>query len=141
MRLDVKKIVPEAKLPTRAHADDAGLDLYAVEDCVLEPGERRAIKTGIAMVIPFGYAGLIWDKSGLALKAGLKTMGGVIDASYRGEIQAIVINLSSEPYRIEQGSKIAQLLIQKVELLEVCEVSEIDATIRGDRGFGSTGAY
>ncbi len=140
MKLDVKRIDPEAKLPTRAHSDDAGLDLYSVEGCTLQPGERRAVKTGIALAIPSGYAGLIWDKSGLALKAGLKTMGGVIDAAYRGEILVIVINLSSLPYAIEKGTKISQLLIQKVELMEICEVSNLNDTLRGDGGFGSSGS-
>jgi dUTP pyrophosphatase len=139
MKLEVKKLNPEAKLPTRAHTDDAGLDLYSIEECVLAPQERRAVKTGIAIAIPSGYAGLIWDKSGLAAKVGLKTMGGVIDAAYRGEILVIVANLSDTPYTIEKGAKIAQLLIQKVELPEVCEVSELNDTIRGEGGFGSTG--
>lgn len=141
MNLEVKKLVPEAKLPTRAHADDAGLDLYSIEECTFAPGERRVVRTGIAMAIPTGCVGLIWDKSGLAAKAGLTTMGGVIDASYRGEIQVIVINLSSESYTIEQGSKIAQILIQRVELPEVCEGTELGDTIRGEGGFGSTGSH
>lgn len=139
MQLAVKKLIPEAKLPMRAHVDDAGLDLYSVEKCILQPGERRAIKTGIAMAIPAGYVGLIWDKSGVAAKGGVKTMGGVIDASYRGEVQVILSNLSDEAYNIEKGAKISQILIQKVELTEVCEVTELDATIRGEEGFGSTG--
>jgi dUTP pyrophosphatase len=140
MKLDVRKLVSEAKLPSRAHADDAGLDLYSVEDCVLAPGERRAVRTGIAMAIPTGYVGLIWDKSGLATKAGLKAMGGVIDAAYRGEVQVIVVNLSQESYRVEKGSKISQILIQEVELADVCEVTELSDTIRGEEGFGSTGS-
>lgn len=139
MKLEVKKLVPEAKLPVRAHIDDAGLDLYSVEEHVLQSGDRRAIKTGIAIAIPTGYVGLIWDKSGVAAKGGLKAMGGVIDASYRGEVQVILVNLSAEPYSIEKGAKISQILIQKVELAEVCEVAELDATIRGEAGFGSTG--
>lgn len=141
MKLEVKKLNSEAKLPTRAHSDDAGLDLYSVEERILASGERHAVKTGIAVAIPMGYVGLIWDKSGLAVKAGLKTMGGVIDAAYRGEIMVIVANLSDAPYAIQKGSKIAQLLIQKVELPEVCEVSELDDTIRGESGFGSTGSH
>lgn len=139
MKIEAKKLVSEAKLPTRAHADDAGLDLYSAEECVLKSGERRAIKTGIAMAIPTGCVGLIWDKSSIPAKWGVKTMGGVIDASYRGEIQVIVINLSDIPYTVEKGAKIAQLLIQKVELPEVCEVSELENTIRGEKGFGSSG--
>jgi dUTP pyrophosphatase len=139
MKLEVKKLDSEAKLPTRAHSDDAGLDLYAVEKYTLQAGERRAVQTGIAVAIPSGYVGLIWDKSGLAAKAGLKTMGGVIDAAYRGEILVIVANLSDAQCIIEKGTKVAQLLIQKVELPEVCEVLELDDTVRGVNGFGSTG--
>jgi len=139
MRLEVKKMDPEAKLPTRAHPDDAGLDLYSAEECILAAGERRAVKTGIALAIPTGYAGLIWDKSGLAAKAGLKTMGGVIDAAYRGEVQVILANLAQAPYHIEKGAKISQILIQKIELPEICEVEELGDTIRGEGGFGSTG--
>ena len=141
MKLRVKKLDPLAKLPTRVHFDDAGLDLYSLEECVLESGERRAVKTGVALAIPTGYVGLIWDKSSVPAKWGVKTMGGVIDASYRGEIHVIIINLSDTPYRVEQGVKIAQLLIQKVELPEVCEVSELDDTVRGEKGFGSSGTH
>jgi len=141
MKLEVKKLDPEAKLPARAHVDDAGLDLYANEVCVLSPGERRTVKTGVVLAIPTGYVGLIWDKSSIPHKWGVKTMGGVIDASYRGEIGVIMINLSKEPYIIEKGAKISQLLIQKVELPEVCEVTELDDTIRGEGGFGSTGTH
>jgi dUTP pyrophosphatase len=141
MKLSVKKLDPEAKVPTRAHADDAGLDLYSNEDYELQPGERRTVKTGIALAIPSGYVGLIWDKSSIPHKFGVKTMGGVIDASYRGEIGVIMVNLSQEPYKIEKLAKISQLLIQKVELPEVCEVEELDDTIRGVSGFGSTGTH
>ncbi len=139
MILKTKKIDVVAKLPTRATTGDAGLDLYSVEDVAIQPGDRFVVKTGIAMEIPFGYAGLVWDKSGLAAKKGLKTMGGVIDAGYRGEIQVVLANLGNEPHTIAVGDKIAQLLIQKVELPEVSEVSELSDSERGDGGFGSTG--
>jgi dUTP pyrophosphatase len=139
MRLQVKKLVPEAKLPTRAKEDDAGLDLYSVESCAIEPMERRSVRTGIAMEIPIGQVGLVWDKSGLAAKKGLKTMGGVIDSGYRGEIQVILANLGNETHAIIEGEKIAQLLIQRVELLLVEEVSDLSDSERGDNGFGSTG--
>jgi dUTP pyrophosphatase len=141
MKLSIKKFHPDALLPARAHQDDAGLDLFSNETLTLEPGMRWTVKTGIALAIPTGYVGLIWDKSSIPHKWGVKTMGGVIDASYRGEVGVIMVNLSQEPYVIEKGAKISQLLIQKVELPEVCEVSELDDTIRGEGGFGSTGTY
>lgn len=141
MKLEIKRLRPDAILPARAHHDDAGLDLYTHEAFTLEPGERRTVKTGIALAIPTGFVGLIWDKSSIPHKWGVKTMGGVIDASYRGEVGVIMINLSKKAYTVEKGAKISQLLIQKVELPEVCEVTELDDTIRGEGGFGSTGTH
>lgn len=141
MKLLIKKLFPEAKVPSRAHHDDAGLDLYANEDYELKSGEVHGVPTGIAMAIPSGFVGLILGKSGLAVKAGVDTLGGVIDAQYRGEIVVIVANHGSEVYRIDKGSKIAQILIQRVELLEVDEVTELDETIRGASAFGSTGSH
>lgn len=139
MKLNVKKLVPEAKLPSRATAGDAGLDLYSIEEIAIQPGDRLVVKTGVAMEIPFGYAGLVWDKSGLAAKKGIKTMGGVIDAGYRGEIQVVLANFGSEPHMIAVGDKVAQILIQKVGLLDVEEVEELTDSERGEGGFGSTG--
>lgn len=139
MELRIKKLHPDAKIPTRAHADDAGLDLYCYEEFKLEPGERKSIPTGIAMEIPGGHVGLIWDKSGLSHKYGLKTFGGVADAGYRGEIHVGLINLSERPFIFEKGHKIAQILIQKVEILDCVEVSELSDTSRGEGRFGSTG--
>jgi dUTP pyrophosphatase len=139
MQLSVKKLHPEAKLPTRAHASDAGLDLYSVEDMVLAPGQRHGVATGVAFAIPNGYVGLVWDKSGVALNGGVTCLGGVVDAQYRGEVKVIVLNTSDTPYEIKSGQKIAQLLIQEVALPEVVEVENLDDTSRGDGGFGSTG--
>lgn len=141
MKLNIKKLHPEAKLPTRAHADDAGLDIYSLEAVTIEPGEKVALKTGFALAIPTGYVGLIWDKGSVGVKGGVKTLGGVVDAAYRGELIIGLVNLSKEEYKVEKGAKISQLLIQKVELPEVCEVSELDDTIRGAGGFGSTGTH
>lgn len=141
MKLSVKKLHPDAILPNRAHHDDAGLDLCSAEEVTLAPGEWRAVSTGIALAIPSGYVGLIWDKSSLPYKAAMKTMGGVVDAQYRGEVKVIMINLGSEPYAITPGAKIAQLLVQKVELPEICEAEDLDDTLRGEAGFGSTGTH
>lgn len=141
MKLAVKKIHSDAKLPVRAYADDAGLDLFALEEHALAPMERLSVRTGIALAIPTGYVGLVWDKSSVGVKGGVKVLGGVIDAAYRGELFIGLVNLSGEAYKIEKGAKVSQLLIQKVELPEVCEVLELDDTIRGEGGFGSTGTY
>ena len=134
-----QKLDLNAKLPTRAHTDDAGFDLYANENCTLYENETATIKTGIALAIPKGCVGLIWDKSGLAA-GGLKTAGGVIDAGYRGEIKVVVINLSGDIYHIAQGQKIAQLLIQQIETPALEEVGALENnTERGLGGFGSSG--
>ena len=139
MILRIKKLDPAAKLPSRAHEYDAGLDLYALEKTILKSGERKAVRTGIALEIPEGYVGLIWDKSGIAIKEGIKTLGGVVDEGYRGEVLVGTINLSAEEYVFEAGHKVAQILIQKVEQMEIEEVSELTDTTRGQGGFGSTG--
>lgn len=139
MELKVKKVDPEAKLPAYAQPFDAGMDLFALEETTILPGQHLQVKTGVAVEIPQGYAGLIWDKSGIAQKHGLKTLGGVVDAGYRGEIRVGVANLSQAPYTFEKGHKIAQMLIQKVENPEIVEVNELSETVRGEGGFGSTG--
>jgi dUTP pyrophosphatase len=137
--LKVKKLNPDAKLPSYAHHGDAGLDLYSAEDKTIKPNERAIVKTGIAMEIPHGYAGLVWDKSGIALKGGLKVLGGVIDCSYRGESLVAVVNLSDKNYEVKKGEKVAQMLIQKVEHMDILEATELSDTTRGAGGFGSTG--
>ncbi len=137
--LKIKKLHPEAIVPEFAHADDAGMDFYAIEAITLKPGERRGVPTGIAMEIPEGYAGLFWDKSGMSIHKGIKTLGGVIDAGYRGEIKIGIINLSDAEYVIEKGHKVAQMLIQKIEHPGIIEVEELNDTMRGEGGFGSTG--
>lgn len=137
--IPIKRLKKDAILPAYAHEDDAGMDLFAQETVILKPGQRTSVSTGIAMAIPQGYVGLIWDKSGIAANAGLKTMAGVIDASYRGEIKILLHNLSTESYTIEKGKKIAQMLIQPVAQKKIVEVHDLDETTRGKGGFGSTG--
>lgn len=141
MKLQVKKLDPGAKLPERAHADDAGLDLFSLEACVLERHDTKVLRTGIAMAISQGSVGLILDKSGLAAKHGLTCLGGVIDAGYRGEIMVTLANLGTEAYTITKHQKIAQMLIQAVELPAIEEVENLDETERGAAGFGSTGTH
>ncbi len=138
--IKVEKVNDSAKLPTRAHATDAGLDLYANDYYSIAPYNQALISTGIKMAIPDGFVGLIWDKSGLANK-GYKTMGGVIDSGYRGEIKVVFKNLSEDIYNIEPGQKIAQILIQKIELPVIEEGIVDNETDRQSGGFGSTGQF
>ena len=139
MPLHIKKLHPEATLPKYALPHDAGMDIFSNETAIIGSGERRLISTGISMAIPTGFVGLVWDKSGIASKHGIKTMAGVIDSGYRGEVKILVHNLSDKSFQVEKGSKIAQLLIQPVHQLEITEVDELDNTERGAGGFGSTG--
>ncbi len=139
MKLPIKKLDSKAKLPSYSHPGDAGMDLFALENTLVKAGQRFAVKTGIAMEIPEGFVGLVWDKSGLAIKNGIKTLGGVIDSGYRGEILIGVLNTSDKDYVFEAGHKIAQMLIQKIENMEIVETDLLSDTQRGSGGFGSTG--
>lgn len=138
MKLKIKKLYPDAKLPTRAHHDDAGTDLYAQGDHIVLPHQTTIIPTGVAMELEKGYVSLIWDKSSVGSK-GIKTLGGVIDAGYRGEYKIILHNLNNEAYVFKHGDKVAQLLVQKVEFPDLEEVTELADSTRGEGGFGSTG--
>ncbi len=137
--MHIKKLHPDAIIPAYGHADDAGFDLCAIETVTIAPGERATVGAGFAIAIPEGYVGLVWDKSSVSHKLGLKTMGGVFDAGYRGEINTCLYNTGDEPVAIEKGQKMAQMLIQKVEHVTFEEVAELDETPRGDGRFGSTG--
>lgn len=139
MKIYVKKIHPDAKLPQFAHATDAGLDLCTVENFTINPGEHRVVKTGVAIVFPEGYVALVWDKGGIANKRHLKTVGGVFDTDYRGEYLIGLYNFGTEPQSFAMGDKITQLLIQKIEHPEIIETDELNETVRGDGAFGSTG--
>ncbi|HZK32378.1 MAG TPA: dUTP diphosphatase, partial [Corynebacterium sp.] len=136
------RLDPGLPLPRRAHPDDAGIDLYSAEDIDLAPGQRALIATGVAIALPAGTVGLVHPRSGLAFKHGLSIVNapGTIDSGYRGEIKVNLINLDPEvPVRLERGTRIAQLLIQRVELLDFIEVTALDDTARGTSGHGSTG--
>ena len=139
MQLQIKKLTDTAVVPVFAHKADAGMDFCANEAVIIAPGERVVISTGIAMAIPEGYVGLIWDKSGVSTKRGLKTLAGVVDAGYRGEIKIGLYNIGSEVQEFAIGDKIAQMLIQKVEQPHIAIVASLDETSRGEGGFGSTG--
>jgi len=138
IKIKIKKLSKDAIIPSYAYKGDAGLDLFSCEDAIIFPGERKLISTGISAEIPEGYVGLVWDKSGIALK-GIKTMAGVADSGYRGEYKILLLNVGKENYRIKKGDKIAQLLIQPVLTSEIQEVEELSKTERGEGGFGSTG--
>jgi len=139
MKLKIKKLHADAIIPKYAHFDDAGFDLFAVEDTLVKKNERAIIKIGIAMEIPTGYVGLVWDKSGISVKEGIKTLAGVVDSTYRGEALVAVINLGNVDYVFKKGHKVAQMIIQKKETVEFEEVEELSETKRGEGGFGSTG--
>lgn len=137
--LKIKLLHPDAKVPTRANATDAGLDLYAVEGFPIDSFHRVAIRTGIAISIPKGCVGYIKPRSGLAVNHGIGVMAGVIDSSFTGEIKAVLINHGFRTFQVRPGDRIAQLVIQKVELWNPVVVDELDETERGENGFGSTG--
>ena len=140
----ITRLDKDLPLPARAHRGDAGVDLYATTDVTLAPGERQLIGTGIALALPLGTVGLIHPRSGLAAKQGLSIVNapGTVDADYRGEIKVSLINLDPHtPIEITRGMRIAQLVIQRVELVDFVEVDELDSTERGDGGHGSTGVH
>lgn len=140
--MKVKKLVDDAVIPQRAHHDDAGVDLSAIEPVTLRPGRRALVGTGIAIALPAGTVGLVHPRSGLAFKKGLSIVNapGTVDAGYRGEIKVCLINLDpEEDIVIAKGDRIAQLVVQKVELTPFEEVDSLDETERGEGGHGSTG--
>ncbi len=142
INLPIKRLDPTVELPSYAYAGDAGLDLRASESVVLKPLERRLVSTGLAIAIPEGYAGFVQPRSGLALRKGLSMANtpGLIDAHYRGELKVCAVNLDSQNnIVIERGERIAQLVIQKVPVVTLTEVDELDETDRGTAGFGSSG--
>ncbi len=141
LKIRIKKIKENAILPHYAHDGDAGVDLYSTEDYVLKPGQRILVSTGVIIAVPQGYEAQIRPKSGLALNHGISVCNspGTIDSGYRGEIGVIAINHSKEEFKIEKGTKIAQLVFNKIEKAEFEEVKSLDNTKRGHGGFGSTG--
>ncbi len=141
LKIKVKKLHPEAILPYYPHEGDAGMEIFSIEDVNIKAGERALISTGLSIELPSGYVCLVWDKSGLAAKNGLKTMGGVIEHSYRGEYKIVLFNTSKEEYSIKKGQKIAQLLIQPIITAEIEEATELSESTRGADGFGSTGLF
>ncbi len=142
MRLPFKRLDPTVPLPSRARPDDAGLDLQANVDMVVEPGERALIPTGLAVAIPEGHAGLVLPRSGLASRQGLTLANspGLIDSGYRGEIVCAVVNLDrEEPVKIARGDRIAQLVVVPIAAVHPEWADQLPPSERGEGGFGSTG--
>ena len=142
MEIRFTRLDPRAVLPARAHEGDAGLDLHAIEAITLTPGGRASIGTGLAVEIPPGHAGLVLPRSGLAAEHGIGLVNapGLIDSGYRGELRILLINTDpAEPFEIERGDRIAQLLVTPIEETEPVEVEELESGARGIAGFGSSG--
>ena len=143
MELAVRRVRPEAILPQRAYADDAGLDLAACESVVLGPGERATVGTGLAVAIPRGYAGYVQPRSGLASNHGISMVNspGLVDSGYRGELRVVLLNTDRRnAFEVEPGMRIAQLVLLPVPPVELRVVDELPASERGKRGFGSSAA-
>jgi dUTP pyrophosphatase len=141
--LRVQRLDHAARLPSRAHDDDAGYDLYALEPARLEPGMRARLRTGVAIELPPGHAGLVLPRSGLAARHGISVVNapGLIDAGYRGELQVLLLNTDREAaFEVRPGDRIAQLVIVAVAAPEIVEVDALATTLRGEGGFGSSGA-
>jgi dUTP pyrophosphatase len=139
IKVKVKRLKPNAILPSYAHEGDAAMDLCSTENYVVNPGKRQLVSTGIAMEFPVGYFASIRGKSGLALKKGIAILGGVIEYTYRGEYGVVVLNTGEEDFVIKEGDKVAQVVIAPVATAKVEEVSELSDTVRGEGAWGSTG--
>ena len=143
IELAIQRVRPDAVVPSRAYAGDAGLDLAATERIELGPGERAVVPTGLAVAIPEGYAGFVQPRSGLASRHGITIVNtpGLVDSGYRGELMVVLHNTDrAEPFVVEAGMRIAQLVVLPIPEVELVEVEELPATERGARGFGSSAA-
>lgn len=142
IELPVRRLRPDAVLPRRAYAGDAGLDLASCERVELGPGERATVATGLAVAIPEGHAGFVQPRSGLAARHGITIVNapGLVDAGYRGELKVVLLNTDArEPFTVEPGMRIAQLVVVAVPHVELSEVQELPTSVeRGVHGFGST---
>ena len=141
MTVKVLRSDPEAQLPAYAHPGDAGMDVRSIEELTLAPGARALVHTGLVLMLPPDAEAQVRPRSGLALKHGVTVLNtpGTIDAGYRGEVGVILVNLGTEPFTVEKGMKIAQIVVSPVAQAEIVEVSSVDETDRGAGGFGSTG--
>jgi dUTP pyrophosphatase len=141
VRVPVQRVDAALPLPAYARPGDAGLDLHAAEGVTLAPGERTPVRTGLALAIPAGFAGLVLPRSGLALRHGLTMVNtpGLIDSGFRGEVKVLLVNLGQDPVTVSRGDRIAQLVVQRVEHVTLVPVAELPDSPRGAGGFGSTG--
>jgi dUTP pyrophosphatase len=144
VQIQIRRLDAELPVPAYAHPGDAGADLHTTVDVTLAPGERQLVPTGIALAIPEGYVGLVHPRSGLAHRHGLSVVNapGTIDAGYRGEVQVCLVNLDPRtPITLRRGDRIAQLVVQRVEQAEFVEAAELEQSVRGSGGYGSTGGF
>ena len=135
----VKKLDKNATIPTQSNSSDAGWDMYALEDTVLEPSSRTLVKTGVSLEIPPDFVGLIWPRSGLAVKSGIDVFAGVVDSGYRGDVGVCLYNSSDSTLEIKKGDRIAQILFQPSPFFKLTESDQLTSSNRGQGGFGSTG--
>ena len=143
MRLRFRRLDPAARLPQRAHEDDAGYDLHALEPATLAPGARALVRTGLAIELPSGHAGLVLPRSGLAARHGIALVNapGLIDPGYRGEVKVLLLNTDRDaPFHVAAGDRVAQLVIVAIATPAIIEVDDLPATARGESGFGSSGS-
>ncbi len=139
INIKIKRIDKEIELPKYSREGDAALDIRSAETLVLKAGEKRVVKSGIAIELPEGQVGLVWDRGGMAAKHGIHTMAGVLDSNYRGELMIVLKNLSEDNFKIEKGDRIAQLVIQPVSEAVIEESEELSDTERGEGRFTSSG--
>ncbi len=139
MIIKVKKLTANAILPQMMRQGDAAMDLYAAEDMDMPKGKVVAIATGVALEIPEGYVGNVRDRGGLARNYGFHTLAGIVDSNYRGDITVVAINLGAEDYKVKAGDRIAQIMIHKIESVELEEVEQLSETERGEKRFASSG--
>jgi len=135
----VKRVRDNAIVPSYAHPGDAGMDLHSCIDCCLESGQRMLIPTGLSIHVPKGFVGLIWPRSGLSYRKGVDVLAGVMDEGFRGEMGVVLLNTGYDDVVIKKGDRIAQLLIQPIEYVEIEEVNDLEDSSRSGGGFGSTG--
>jgi len=142
MEIKLKRLDTDLPMPECAHPGDAGADLFARDDCTLEPGAREVVATGVAIALPDGYAGLVVPRSGLAARSGVGVVNspGLLDSGYRGEIKVILVNHGAQPVSFQRGDRIAQLVVVPVASPVFVPVGELPESARGEGGFGSTGA-